>query len=169
MGIREKMNDNPAITTGVTAAIIVIALVLIVMQFVGSDAPKIPKSAWFSADNGATYVADDINLIPPFQKDGKTYVRAVVFKCGGGAPFVSHLERYTDKAKAQIEKARQETGAGKPPPMALQEAQYTGLEVKKTGAPDSAWVSAREYQKMAEVTNIKCPDGTTNDLEAVLP
>lgn len=170
MGIREKLNDNPAITTGITAAIIVIALIVIVWQLVSSNrGPTIPTQNWYTSDDGATYVADDIKLIPPFEKDGKTWVRAVVFKCKDGKPFVSHLERYTPKAKAALEDSRAKAEKGEMVSPDFDQVQMTGLEVKKPGTPDNAWVNSMNYEKAAEITRVTCPDGTTEGLEPVMP
>ncbi len=169
MGIREKLNDNPGITTGVTAAIIIIALGLIIWQATGNSGPSIPTKAYYSIDDGATYFADDINLIPPFEKDGKPAYLAMVFQCDGGKPFVSYLQRYTKDAKAKLEAAKNKPPAEGGDMMIYEEVRMNGTEVKKPGTGDTGWVKQADYQRSSEITSPKCPDGTTNNLEPVYP
>lgn len=169
MGIREKLNNNPGLTTGITAAIILIAIIVIVIQLLPGSGPKIPTKAWYSSDDGKTYVADDINLLAPFEKDGKTWVRAIVFKCKDGKPFVSHLERYTPKAKAMIQKSREDMKAGNPPTMDVDQIQWTGMQVKKPGTPESEWTNQSDNEKVMKITEVVCPDGSKDDIEPVLP
>ncbi len=91
-----------------------------------SRGPQIPTQAYYSVDDGQTFFADDINLVPPFEKDGKMAVRAHVFTCDGGkTPFVAYLERYTPEAKGKIEAMKE--GAD---PAGMEEVWMTGIEVK---------------------------------------
>ena len=155
MGLREKMNENPSLTTGVTIAIIVVAIALIIYQFFtgGGAQTGAANKSWYSSDDGATYFSDDINLVPPFKgkKDGKEAVRAYVYQCKGGKPFVAYLERYTPEAKKRVEQML----AKKAPPMA--EESGSGVEVKKPGAGNQ-WVKLLD-DKAAAIRNVTCPDG----------
>jgi hypothetical protein len=169
MGIREKMNQNPGVTTGVTIAIIVVALIFIVWQLWPNRGPKIPTKAFYTVDDGATYFADDIKKIPPFDHEGKQAVRAYVFKCGG-KEFVAYLERYTPQAKAKLEKAREEAAKNPdamPPDMMMPDMMQQGIQVKKPGT--GQWVSEADFQRSQDIMQVKCPDGTTNNLEPVMP
>ena len=57
MGIRESLNKNPAITTGATIGIIVIALIFILYQIFGGDgAPKPITEMYYTVDDGATRI-----------------------------------------------------------------------------------------------------------------
>jgi hypothetical protein len=165
VGIREKLNDNPAITTGFTAGIIVIALVFIIYQLI-PNRPKIPTEAFYTVDDGATTFVDDINKIPPFDKDGKQAVRAHVFTCDDGkTQFVAYLERYTPKAKEALEKSRQ---SDNPDDTSVQEMlSSTGIEYKKPG--DKEWVNQMDSEKMNRVMSPTCPDGSTENLMPILP
>ncbi len=169
MGIREKLNDNPAITTGITAGIIVIALIVIGWQLMSSGRPEIPTQAFYSIDDGASYFPDNINLFPPFKKDGKDAVRAHVFRCDGGEPFIAYLERYTPEAKAKMEAMQTKTQEGGPDPGMYDDVQMTGQEVKAPKTGDKGWVKMVDYQSSQDITSPKCPDGTTNKLEPVYP
>lgn len=169
MGIREKLNDNPAITTGITAAIIVIALIFIGVQLFSSNRPPIPTKAWYTADDGETYKAFERDLIPPFEREGKTWVGAVVFRCKKGKPFVSYVQRYTPKAKAALEAANETMDKGEIPSPDIDQIREMGLEIKKPGAPESDWVSQMNYEKAAAITRVQCPDGTIEGIEPVVP
>ncbi|MCC7350150.1 MAG: hypothetical protein IT446_06230 [Phycisphaerales bacterium] len=179
MGIREKLNQNQGVTTGVTVGVIVLALIFIIWQLVGGNSRgSIPTQAFFTVDNGATWFADDIKKLPPFDHEGKQAVRAVVFRCKGGKAFVGHLERYSPEAKAQIEKMRQAMPASKdgkggppmpPPGPMMGDLTFSGMEVKPAGAPDTAWVKMSDFQKAQAVTKINCPDGDSKEIEPVVP
>ena len=172
MGLRETLNRNPAITTGVTIAIIVVALIYIVLQFSGSSRPPIPTKGYFTTDNGATWFADSLNNVPPYMHDGKEAVRAYMYKCNDGKPFVAYLERYTPETKKAIEKARAAAKANSQNIMA-REALYSMemqnvKEVKKPLDP-GPWIKNRDYVRYSPVVKIQCPDGTTESLESDMP
>jgi hypothetical protein len=172
MGIREKMNQNPGVTTGVTVGVIVIALIFIVWQLWPSSGPRIPTKAFYTVDDGKTYFPDDIKKVPPFDHEGKQAVRAYVFKCGS-TKFVAYLEMYTPDAKAKLEKARAEAASAKNPQgmppdmMMMPDMMQAGVLVKKPGQGN--WVSQADFQKSQSIMQVKCPDGKTTDLEPVMP
>jgi hypothetical protein len=170
MGIREKLNENPRITTGATAGIIVIALGFIIYQLVGGGGPDIPDEAWYTVDDGETFFADDINKIAPFDHEGKQALRAQVFTCDGGTTkFVAYLERYTPEAKSKLEEARSKGADAAPDPALWETVAMGGMEVKKPKDPNAPWVKQMDYQKAAEIMQPKCPDGSTTNIEPVLP
>jgi hypothetical protein len=148
--------------------LILVALLLLVIQIKGQSSPgERAQYAYFSDDDGATWFADDINKVPPFTKDGKEVVRAFVFRCGGGKPFVAYLLRFTPEAKKSIETALTKTttpDAGK----LMTEATPSGGEVKKPLSGKWA-LATRDPAAHAEVMKFGCPDGKLRDLEMVLP
>lgn len=173
MGLRETLNRNPAITTGVTIAIIVVALILILWQTLVSNQPgKVSTQGYFTTDNGATTFADKLENVPPYMYEGKEAVRAYLFKCSDGKKFVAYLERYTPEAKTALEQARAKRKANPQDPMAMQPAlsmaMQSGTVVKKP-LDTGPWHSQRDHQGYAQVVQIKCPDGTTESLEQVMP
>lgn len=169
MGIREKLNENPAITTGVTAAIIVVALIIIGWQLFGGGGPRIPTKAYFTVDDGQTWFADDINKIPPFEHNGQQAYRVHLYTCDGGRNvFPTHLERYTDQAKAALLRAREGEQTGDMDP-ALYEQAEMGTEIKKARDPNARWIPQRDYERAGEIMNPICPDGTQNNIEPVYP
>jgi hypothetical protein len=174
VGIRETLNRNPSIATGVTLAVVVIAVAFIVYSQVGLSTPKPPSKAYFTIDDGATTFVDDIRKLPPFDYNGKQAVRVRMFKCGG-EPFVGYLERYTADAKKQLERIRNDPPAaggasgGRPASeMAdLAKTARMGMEVKKRG--DAQWILMGDIQNSAKIMQVKCPDNATGTPEVVTP
>lgn len=172
MGIRQKINENPGATTAVTAAIVVVAIGIIIWQGCGagggSDVIAVATKSFYTIDDGKTLFVDDVNKIPPFTKDGKMAVRANVFSCDDGKTrFVGYLEMYSPQEKQMLEKAAQQQGQGGAGAAYIP---YTGQPmVKKPG--DKAWVplNPQTTQQYAQVVQVKCPDGSTDNLIRVFP
>jgi len=157
MGLREKLNENPAITTGATIAIIVIAVGFIIFSALPSGGPRIPNAAYYTVDEGDTLFTADVNKVAPFDKDGKPAVLAHVFTCGD-KEFVAYLERYTPEAKKQLE-AIQTEGAKPSPELGMRRSQIsmTGRQYKKPKV--GKWISMTEdYNQFNQMMNINCPD-----------
>ena len=167
MGIRETLNKNPGLTTGVTAGIILLALVFIIWQVSGGGGPSISTQAWYTIDDGKTWFADDANKIPPFQHEGKTAYRVYVYKCADGKEFVSHLERYTPEAQKVLTEA-QKKGAEADPSI-LEMVYMNGVEVKDPGTGDKGWVKQANYAVASKITEPRCASGNQEGLEAVAP
>lgn len=169
LGIRERLNRSPRITTVVTALVIVFALTTIIWQiFVANRPTKMSNKRFYSDDDGKTWFADDMKKIAPFDHNGKTAYVAYVWTCDGGKTgFVSHLERYTPEAKQKIKEFHDMSI----PPTAMPPfIDMDGIEIKKPGTGDDPanWVLANGPQSM-NFYNIKCPDGTQNNLQAMPP
>jgi hypothetical protein len=179
VGIREKLNENPAITTGVTIGIIAIAIIFIGWQVFGGSGAGAPiTEAYYTTDENATGDAavkalftDKADRIPPFDHNGKPAFRAHVFTCDGGkTKWITHLQRFTPEAKKKLEEVQ--ANAGKQPtadntPGVMEQLYMTGMEVKKPGA--GPWVKQSDFQKSSEITAVRCPDGKADNIEAVLP
>ncbi len=45
---------------------------------------------------------DDLDKVVPFDHGGKPAVRAMVFRCKNGKPFVAYLQRYSEAVEAKI-------------------------------------------------------------------
>ena len=169
MGIRETLNQNPGITTGVTAGIILIALIIIGIQLFGGSGPRIPTRAYYTDDDGQTWFTDDIHKIPPFDRGGQEAVRVQLFTCDDGRNvFPVYLERYTERGKAAAERARAAEAAGEPEPDAYEQME-AGQEVKKARDPNAPWVPIRNYERAGPIMSPTCPDGGVEGLEPVFP
>jgi hypothetical protein len=158
LGIREKLNENPAITTGATVLIIVIAVGFIIYSQLPTRGPKPPSQAYFSVDDGKTWFADDVKKMAPFDKDGKPAVRVHLYKCGKNAPFVAYLERYIPEAKKQLEKIQAAGGATGPEVGSqISMIMQNGVEYKKPGDPK--WIKmSDDYQSFGRMMSVTCPD-----------
>ena len=167
MGLRETLNENPRITTGITVGIIVVVLAWILWPSaggVGGGGGGVVSEAFYTIDDGKNYFADDATKIPPFKKDDKDAVRAVVYKCGGKT-FVNHLERYTPDAQQKLTAIYTKGGPEATDPSLLEPIRDSGLEVKSPG--DKEWVKVTDPKAQA-VLKPKCP-GDGADLERVMP
>lgn len=169
MGIRESLNKNPQITTGVTIGIIVIALGFIFYQIFGGESmPKPITQMYYTTDEGATRFADDAGKLAPFDKDGKEAVRCYIYSCDDKkTDFVAYLERLTPVAKKKIEEARaKNTNPNQPPTVDTDFLEAEGTEVKKPGT--GKWVK-RNSNEGAQITMVTCPGGNNDKLQIVLP
>ena len=83
MGIRESLNKNPKLTTGVALGVAVLAVGAMALRLSGRGAGAVAP-AFYTVDDGATWFEDDGEKLPPFQHEGKEAVRAHVFECSDG-------------------------------------------------------------------------------------
>jgi hypothetical protein len=107
-GFRPWLNENPKIAMAFGGGLIALSLLFITVQLVsscGRGASGVPSGVkfWFATEDGKNLYADDALLVPPFDKDGKTFYRAAVFKCPSGQPFVNYIEKYPSDVKQQME------------------------------------------------------------------
>jgi len=166
VGIRESLNKNPSITTGVTIGIIVIALLAIVWQM-WSSRPNINNiKSFYTVDDGKTWFEDQATKNPPFDYKGSPAYRAYVFKCGdSGKPFVAYMERFTPDALKKLEAAAANPTTSDP--MAMENLYTTGMEIKKPGGPK--WVLRTTAEGDKVQSDLKCPDGSTTNIQPVIP
>lgn len=165
MGIRDSLNQNPGITTGVTAAMIVLALAWIAWSTFGSawtgvDGPRL----YYSSDDGKTFVPG-----PLARRYSATGIIAHVFTCDEDkSRFVGYLERYTPEAIAAMKDRdrRLAKRGGGPEMTTLDPAIAEGRLVKKPGV--GAWVNASSPAGAA-VMNVVCPGGGDARPDEVLP
>jgi hypothetical protein len=169
MGLREQLNDNPRITTGITVVIIVVVLAWLLWPRGGGGAAGggggASVRAFYTSDDGKTWFPDDARKLPPFKKDGKDAVRAIVFRCGGKT-FVNHMERYTADTQKKLETiyAKGDAGGANDPSL-IGPIREEGLEVKSPDGKD--WVKLSDA-KAQQVMKPKCP-GDGADLVVVQP
>lgn len=157
MGIRELLNKNQKVTGTIAAGFVVVAVTVMVMSARSTQSPTFRK-AFYTTDDGKTFFTDSISLIPPFEKDGKQAVRAIVYQCGGEQK-VSYLERFSADAKAELESLRKEGGA---PDSAVEQRIFEGgLQAKKPG--DADWIAQSEFLRRGGM-NVLCPDGSPAQL-----
>ncbi|MFI5378261.1 MAG: hypothetical protein ACHRHE_03050 [Tepidisphaerales bacterium] len=161
MGIREALNENPRVATGLAAGLIALTLIWVVYYFWPSSGPRSMDEfkQFYSDDDGANYFKDSLTKIPPFKHDGRDAVVAHVFKGAKGKPFVGFLEKYTDQGRDK----KAEIMADKAHPQRLRSELYP-LEqsqklVKKPGA-GNPWVSTLDAAAAAKIKQVTSPDGS---------
>jgi hypothetical protein len=168
--IREYVNEHPSLAVvSVLAAPVLILCIFWHGAAARHSAARALVQGWYTDDDGKSWYADDKWLIPPFDHNGKTAVRAYVFSykdAGGEHEFVGYMERYAPLAKQALEQAREELKTTKEPPQAglYERVSATGIELKKPGA--SAWINVRDPHAAA-VRALNCPPGST--VQQVLP
>jgi len=158
MGIRETFNRHEKVVITFGAGVIATALLLIVGQLLRDRPHVVPSTVqlFYSDDDGRTWFVDDASKAPPFDHNGNQAVRAEVFRCRDGVPFVGCLLRYSDAAKAMIAR----TAAADPNSGTVQ--RYDGLmESKKPG--ETTWAAT------GSLSTAPCPDGSTDVPIAVSP
>jgi hypothetical protein len=162
MELRSLMNGKPAVTISICVGLVIIGAIFVLRS--GNVLKPKPKSVsvghYYTADEGQTWEGDKFMLDPPFEKNGKTWIRVYVFTCGNGKPFAGYLEKYTPEALAQIngvEEAWMKTKT-------IDAMGNQGLLVKKLGSGD--WVAKESVEGM-DVIKVACPDG--QPAKAVFP
>jgi hypothetical protein len=171
VGIRDLLNRNPKMAARVVGGVLVVLVGLAAYQVwhaFGSSTSSIANKQFFSDDDGETYFVASASNLPPFDHNGKQAVRALVFSCGDGKPFVGQLQRYTADAKAKLEKIRSGPAPTGPRSMNAEDPEAAGLEIKKPRNATAAWVK-RGDPAYAEVSRVTCPDGTVSQLQPVTP
>jgi len=147
MGIRDRVNQNPRVAIAV-AGVVVAAAIMFAVMHVWAGRPRIVSElpdGFFTVDDGKTYFKASTDNVAPFDRDGKSAVRAYVFDCKGKR-FVGYLERYTPEGrKAMIEK-RGSAGT-----------QNWQREVKAPG--EGTWVNVSETARANKIQDVHCPDG----------
>lgn len=147
MSIRETLNNKPAVVTGITIGIVVIALVAIFWQSRPNKPVQGVAKAYYTTDDGATVFEDDFEKTTPFSHDGGSAVQARMFSCDDGrTKFVGFLEKLPDKLP-QATPAR-----GHDPKI------FAAL-VKPPKNAGAKWVNKSSPEGIAIVTAVKCPDG----------
>ena len=116
-GFRGWLNDNPKAGTIAGGVLIAIALIVIFIQLRSSCSTTAPSYTpgevknWYATEDGQNLYADDAALVPPFDKNGKKYYRAYVFKCPNGEQFVNHIEMYPPDIKAKMDAIKEKSEA----------------------------------------------------------
>jgi hypothetical protein len=165
MGIRETINKHRPLAVGATVVAAAGALALSLWSSHNEASPPPLLKAYFSDDDGKSWFVDDSRKLPPFDHNGKPAVRAFVFHCDNGKPYVAYLLRYKDGSQKQIEELRAR------PPSGENGAQLSSVmagasECKRPG--DARWVSSGSSAGLAIMTP-KPPAGESGDPEPVDP
>jgi hypothetical protein len=168
VGIRETLNEKPAIGIGIAVGIVLIAAVVLIWQFLGGSrtstltAPITGDQAYYSEDDGKTFFADDVKKISPWKHAGKEAVRAHVYRCSKGEPFVGYLERHTELAKQQKGVALE---MGNRPSF----SENAIFEIKKPGKNPWVPVDSKHYNDALQIMGVTCPGSPNENPIPMLP
>ena len=158
MSIRETINKNPKV--GVAVAVTALLAGFFVHRMLVPDGkPGMPRSAYYTTDEGKTTFVDDFEKAYPFEHDGKTAYRAGMVRYGKEKPFVAFLQRYNDAGKKKVV----DLLASRPPDLEqqLQALYETSVEVKKPG--DTQWHRVTSG-KGAAIVGTQSPSGQFPDI-----
>ena len=146
MGVRDRLNDNPALTTAVSLAVIGVLLAYIfytAWPAARTISTGIPERAYYSDDLGQTWRVDDRAAV----YGGDAPVRVAVYRFEGGEPFAAYLEKV---APERAERFRQQSAdAGSAGAAFLFEGDLSGLLVSRVGEDDWHEVASAEGQAIA--------------------
>lgn len=157
MGFREALNRNPAITTGATTGLIVVALGFILWTtFGGGGSVYDPRGhAFYTADGVTFFVGSADKIYDPPKVGSQDAFWAHVFSCDGQARFIGYVERLSPEAAAQL--AGQVRASGKATTgSSPQSIIANGREVRRPREPQ--WVKIGTEAATA-VIEVKCADG----------
>jgi hypothetical protein len=158
MGLREIVNRQRTTVIVVSVIVTVGALVSLALRNADNSLPLSNDRAFFSTDDGQTYFEGPNDKVPPFEHEGRTAVRALVFRCGK-TEWVGFLEQYNREAKQALEAAAREATKANPDPAVLQKAGHlgrSGIEIKKPG--EKTWHGSSTPPAVAAKA-IQCPEG----------
>jgi hypothetical protein len=165
VGIRETINEKPAIAYGGFGVLLLIAIGLL-FYFLrgGPGAAPIDKpvgdQVFYTVDDGQTWFPDALQKATPFKHDGKDAVRAMVYRCSDGKTFCAFLVRHTDLGRQQ--KGLMLEIANRP-----SFSEHPLTEVKKPGTKDWLPVDAKIINKVADVMSAPC-SGNPNDVPQLI-
>jgi hypothetical protein len=134
-----------------------------------SPSKVIIDSAYYTDDDGKSFFKDTIYCVPPFQHDGKTAVRAMVFTYANGTKeYVAYEMRYTAEWQKKLDAAcAQAAKDGKPassvPEFFSRDLADRGWEVRVPGS-DGKWISRNDPQALTAMNN-PSPDGSPREAD----
>ena len=166
-GLRQWVNDNSAVVTVATVAILILAVLFIFKDKFGGG-PDIPdiadqKSYYYDTVTLKNFV-DGRDKTPPFLNEaGNECVRVRMYTCGScaeGEMWPAFYEKYTEEFKQQLEEIRAKTDGNYMPMMGgmMGPGQTGGMLLSTDG---QNWVTQMDpsiRDKYKEMMT-KCPDG----------
>ena len=166
-GLREKLNDNPAVVTAVAAGLILLILIFIASQLglFGSSLPTAEDVEVFVSDDYKGYregTAADLMEAGP---NGQPIAQAFVYRYPGGEPWVWYFERLNPAYLQAVERA-QSGSATSEQQMDLISLEYDAREVMDPEA--GQWVPLLGEQGMA-IAQEPPPDDQGRAAEIVRP
>jgi hypothetical protein len=155
MTLREQIEQRPRIFVPIALVVIVTTLFFVLRSHHAGEVP-IPSSAYYSTDDGATFFTDTADRVSPFDHQGTSANRAMVYTCDGGKTrFVGYLQRLTEEAHQRVASS----GNNSLDSASLQHLGPADFEIKKPGS-NNAWVNRANLSSAAVIMAVHCPDGS---------
>ena len=155
MGIRDTLNEKPAIATGATIAVVLIALIIIFWQSRPKATAPAASKAYFTVDDGDNVFEDDLSKAPSFNRGGTEAVQAHMFSCDNGrTKFVGYLEKVPEKLPTTP--GRESRG---------HDPRIFAAVVKVPKNKTARWYPRLSAEGGALIAGIKCPDGSSATAE----
>src|ERR1700722_15420943 len=102
-GLRELINKKKSIFVSLAVMLLVAAT----GYFIYSQRSPVRSTgdkAFYTTDDGQSWFIDSIYRTPPFERDGKIAVRAMVYSYDGGSRrFCPFVEQYTPEMKKSLD------------------------------------------------------------------
>jgi hypothetical protein len=171
MNLWETLEKNQYIGYGIGGILILVALVAIVGESVGSRGrpPGVSTRAYYTTEDQLTGQAaldalfvDDVNRVPPFDHNGKPAYLAIVYHCNGGRTrWVNSLKRWKDKVRPKIEAlVADAVSKGATYKVDTADLEANGMEVKLPGPGE--WTSYSD-PKSAGMLACRVPENVPSD------
>jgi hypothetical protein len=153
MSVREALQTNKAVGIGTAVMLLLVAAAISFYSLRSNNTRGTATGAFYSTDDGKSYFTDTIFHFPPYDQDGKTVLRAIVYSSNSGK-FVGALLRFKPEAKKTLEDSYAKAESGDQPmyvfKQQLNEIMRFGVEYKLPG--QDRWYSA--------LPAVKAPDGS---------
>ena len=154
MSIREALQRSKIVGISLVVVLFAIAALMAAYSLWPRGPRANPTGAFLSDDDGQSYYSDSIYHFPPFEHDGKTAVRAIIYS-GNSGKFVGLLVRFTPDTKKILEDEYAKASRGDEPmymvlTMLSSSRVRGGMEYKLPGGG---------HQWSHNIPTIKAPDG----------
>jgi hypothetical protein len=166
MAIRERLRSNTLLGVGISVGLLLVAAMALAIQYWPQKKANL-NLRYYTDDDGQTWFSDDISHVAPYDHDGKTAVMAEIFSYDNGSKkFCAYEEKYTSKAKEQIDNAIAHARAkGEPvnevPLLRDPFFKRANLLVKLPGI-NNPWLAYSD-PRANQVFSIHSPDGSVVD------
>lgn len=165
MGMRESMRKNPAFAAGGAALLVLIAGFFIARNYWPQKTGDLLQ-AWYSDDDGASWFADSVYKVAPFDHNGKTAAVAEVYSYADGKKqFCGYLMKYTPEAKRELEQAldaAKQQGRDPGSVSLYQSQSFMNRTLVKLPGAGNPWVPSGD-PKARDIRTVHSPDGSALD------
>ena len=154
--IQARVRAKPAIAIriGIAAVLVLVLLIIVMTRRPPKQYPSSVTSGsncYYTADEGKTYDVGPWSWVPPYEKNGKTFVRMYKFQDGNNIK-IGYFEKFTDEAHATLMAV--EEGPARMAKMS--DLSNAGRLVKKPG--DTTW-TPRSSEEGKAITEVMTSEG----------